>query len=51
MHYAVFSESNDTIAAEGEGLIVFYDYANKRSCEMPKAIVEAIETLEANTRA
>jgi len=51
MKYVVFSEKHNAIAAEGEGLTVYYDYANNKSCEIPKAIVEAIEALEANTRA
>ena len=46
MEYAVFSEKHGSIAAEGEGLIVYYDYAKGKSCEIPKAIVTAIETLE-----
>lgn len=46
MEYAVFSEKHNSIAAEGEGLIVYYDYANGKSCEIPKAIVAAINALE-----
>lgn len=46
MDYLVYSERFDAIAAEGEGLLVFYDYANGTSCEIPKAIISAIEALE-----
>jgi len=34
------------IAAEGDGLIVYFDYAGGGSCEIPAAIVEAIKTLK-----
>ena len=30
----------------GEGLIVYYDYASGKSCEIPPAIVAAITALE-----
>ena len=46
MEYAVFSEKHGSIAAEGEGLIVYYDYTNGGSCEIPEAIVAAIKVLE-----
>ena len=46
MEFAVFSERHVAIAADGDGLIVYYDYANGKSCEIPNAIVVAIEMLE-----
>lgn len=46
MEFAVFSERHGVIAADGDGLIVYYDYANGKSCEIPDAIVEAIKMLE-----
>lgn len=46
MEYAVFSESHGAVCAEGEGLIVYFDYANGRSCEIPASIVAAINSLE-----
>jgi len=46
MEYVVFSERHGAIAAEGDGLIVYYDYANGKSCEIPNAIVTAINKLE-----
>ena len=45
MHYLVYSEGFDAVAAEGEGLIVYYDYAAGRSCEMPQTIVTALKAL------
>ena len=46
MHYVVYSEKFDAIAAQGEGLLVYYDYANGKSCEIPSEIVTAIKKLE-----
>ena len=46
MEFAVFSEKYSGIAAEGEGLIVYYDYAKGESCEIPNAILVAIKKLE-----
>ena len=43
MKYSVYSEKLDKQAAEGEGLIVFYDYKRKLSCEIPAEIVSAFE--------
>jgi acyl-CoA thioester hydrolase len=42
--YLVISEKHRAVAAEGEGLLVYYDYNNNRSCEIPKVIVAAIES-------
>lgn len=46
MEFVVFSEKHGAITAEGDGLIVYYDYANGKSCEIPDAIVTAIKKLE-----
>jgi acyl-CoA thioester hydrolase len=46
MEYVVFSEKLGAITAEGDGLIVYYDYANGKSCEIPSDIVTAIRKLE-----
>lgn len=46
MEFAVFSEKHGAIVADGDGLIVYYDYANGCSCEIPDGIVEAIGVLE-----
>jgi acyl-CoA thioester hydrolase len=46
MEYVVFSERQGAITAEGDGLIVYYDYAKEKSCEIPNEIVAAIKKLE-----
>ena len=46
MEFVVFSKRHGAITAEGDGLIVYYDYANGKSCEIPDAIVTAIKKLE-----
>jgi len=46
MEYVVFSEKLGAITAEGDGLVVYYDYANGKSCEIPADIVTAIRKLE-----
>ncbi|MEM7358376.1 MAG: thioesterase family protein [Pseudomonadota bacterium] len=43
MEYAVYSERLDGIAAEGEGLLVYYDYGQGRSCEIPHEILDRLE--------
>lgn len=45
MQYRVVSEKFNAIAAEGEGLIVYYDYKNARSCKIPDEILLAIQGL------
>ena len=45
MVYGVWSEEQDVLAAEGEGLLVYYDYGRSRSCEIPEAIRARLETL------
>jgi len=45
MEYAVHSESSGGLAAEGEALLVFYDYREGRSCEIPPAVREALAPL------
>ncbi|MFC1665154.1 acyl-CoA thioesterase [Pseudomonadota bacterium] len=46
MQYVVYSESLKRVAAEGEGLIVYYDYQRERSCEIPEVILSAINRLQ-----
>ena len=46
MKYAVWSEEHQAIAAEGEGLIVYYDYNIGKSCPVPEHIVESIHRLQ-----
>jgi acyl-CoA thioester hydrolase len=38
MHYEVFSEKLGRVAARGEGLVVFYDYNNACSTNIPEAL-------------
>lgn len=46
MNYAIYSESIGRIAAEGTGLIVMFDYANKQKAALPNILRERIEALE-----
>lgn len=46
MHYIVYSEEFGAIAAEGEALVVYYDYASNKTCAIPETIVTAIKALE-----
>lgn len=46
MHYRVHSLSQQCLVAEGEGLVVFYDYENKKSSAIPEHIVQNIERLQ-----
>lgn len=46
MKYLVYSERLKRLAAEGEGLIVYYDYEQERSCEIPEIILAAINVLQ-----
>lgn len=48
MESIVFSEQRGAVAAEGGGLIVYYDYNRGKSCEIPENIATAIRTLEAD---
>lgn len=46
MEYRVVSEAHQAVAAEGEGLIVSYDYRSNVKAPLPKSVREGIETLE-----
>ena len=46
MNYAVVSHRHRNIAAEGEGLIVSYDYRELRKVSLPDEIKERIRRLE-----
>ena len=50
MEYAVASRNHGRIAAEGDGLIVTYDYDAQRKAPIPEATRMAIDTLEAGRR-
>jgi acyl-CoA thioester hydrolase len=45
MEYIVISEKLNRIAAEGTGLMVYYDYAAGKACSIPESIVAAIQGL------
>jgi len=46
MDYVVFSKSLDSIVAEGQGLLVYYDYNAGKSCQIPEQIVTASKSIE-----
>jgi len=48
MKYVIYSERLDRVAADGEGLIVFYDYQRGQSCEIPKSVLAAIHNIQKN---
>jgi acyl-CoA thioester hydrolase len=47
MHYRIVSTRHHRIAAEGEGVIVSYDYQNQRKAVLPAAVRARIEEIEA----
>jgi len=47
MRYAVASRRHQKIAAEGEGLIVSFDYRANKKAPLPEAIRQGIEAIEA----
>jgi acyl-CoA thioester hydrolase len=46
MKYIIYSHSMKNVAAEGEGIIVVYDYNKNSKCLMPEVIRKKIEHLE-----
>ena len=46
MKYVVYSERLNRVAAEGEGLLVYYDYQRERSCEIPEVVLSSINALQ-----
>jgi acyl-CoA thioester hydrolase len=46
MEYLIWSENLKGVAAEGSGLLIYYDYVTGRSCEIPQNIVDAMRKLE-----
>lgn len=46
MTFAVYSQQQQAVAAEGDGLIVYYDYSRKGSCEVPQSLASALERLK-----
>lgn len=49
MEYRIVSEAHRAVAAEGEGLIVSFDYRKNRKVPVPDSVRERIETLEGRT--
>ena len=47
--HAIFSESQQALAAEGTSTLVVFDYRAQRPTRVPDAIRSAIETLEGRT--
>ncbi|MBA2732582.1 MAG: acyl-CoA thioesterase [Acidobacteria bacterium] len=50
MKYVVISHQHRRIAAEGEGIIVSYDYREKKKSPLPGEIKARIEALESSRR-
>ncbi|MEJ7618043.1 MAG: thioesterase family protein [Pyrinomonadaceae bacterium] len=50
MEFAVLSHQHQKVAAEGQGMIVSYNYREKKKTPLPEAIKERIEALEGGTR-
>jgi acyl-CoA thioester hydrolase len=48
MKYVVVSHAHAKVAAEGEGLVVSYDYRALRKAPLPGEIKKRIEALEAS---
>jgi len=46
MKYVVYSDKLEKLAADGEGLIVYYDYQHEKSCEIPDFVRSAIKALQ-----
>jgi len=46
MKYYVKSHASGRVVAEGEGLVVFYDYKNNCKHEIPSPIIENIKSLD-----
>ncbi len=46
MQHAVFSVAQSAMIAEGEGVIVAFEYATNRSCPLPDDVRRAMEALE-----
>lgn len=46
MEYSVYSHNLHAIAGTGSALIVYFDYSQKQSCEIPNSIIKQIKRLE-----
>lgn len=50
MYYRIVSTRHDRVSAEGDGVIVSYDYRMKQKTELPAAVRNRIEAMEASIR-
>lgn len=50
MHYRVVSMRHNRVAAEGDGVIVSYDYRKKQKAGLPAMVRNRIEAMEASIR-
>ena len=46
MEYLVFSEQQQKVVADGEGMMVYYDFTAGKSAEIPEHIVTEIKALQ-----
>ena len=46
MLYSVYSHNLNKVVAKGSCLIVYFDYSQGRSCEIPNSILKQINSLE-----
>ena len=46
MAYEIYSRNLEKTAATGRAVIVYYDYENGRSCEIPESIAARIQSLK-----
>jgi len=49
MQFRIFSEKLQRIAAEGDGVIVSYNYRERRKAPIPQEVRRRIEELEGRT--
>ena len=49
MGYLVASHNAGKVAAEGTGLIVWFDYKTKTKAELPQELVERLQKIEGKT--
>lgn len=46
MHYAIFSHRHQRTVAEGEGMVVSFDYQKGEKAPLPPTVLEAIQKLD-----
>ena len=49
MHYRAVSKRHGKVAADGDGIIVSYDYGTQRKARLPASVRAQIEALESRT--